>query len=82
MFLVSADDDVVLGHGGFSDGVDGVDEEVFADVKFVVRNSCVFLVLLGLLAEEVHDVAGSVGHLDDLLGCAARAAGGLSDCVR
>ena len=73
MGLVRADDDVVLGIGEFFDGVDGVVEEVLADVEFVVFVTHCFFVFGGLLLYYFGDVGGCVGHAYDGLGGAVDA---------
>lgn len=71
MLLVRADDDVVLAGGGFLDGVNGVVDEILADVEFVVALARVFF------ADEIRDVGSGVGHFDEFVGEGAGAAGGL-----
>ena len=65
--LVGADDDVELAVGCLVDRVDGVVEEVFADIEFVVVVPCGFFGFGRFNAYGVHDVGCRVGHLDDLL---------------
>ena len=74
--LVGTDHDVELAVGGFVDGVDGIIEEILADVELVVVVAGGFFGFCRLDAYGVHYVGRSVAHFDDLLdrvaaGCAA-----------
>ena len=64
VFLVRADDDVVLADGACPDGVDGVEQEILADVVFVVVAARLFLGLLYLVVHDVRDVRRRVGDID------------------
>ena len=64
VFLVHADDDVVLADGAFPDGVDGVEQEILADVVFVIVAARLFLGLLYVVFHDVRDVRRRVGDID------------------
>ena len=68
MGLIGADDDVVLRACCLADGVDGVFEELFADVELVVGLTSGFLEFFGFGTGDVLDVGDGVCHRADSLG--------------
>ena len=81
VFLVRADDDVVLADGAFPDGVDGVEQEILADVVFVAVAARLFLGLLYLVVHDVRDVRCRVGDIDrGLAGLVDHWTGGRYSC--